>query len=208
MDRNAAIEILAGVLGRQPGSAFTRQLPAFRIDEFRRQRAILYQDDRADAARLVLSGAADRYTWRSDGEQFLIETVGVGNWMGLPEALSGGPFLADAAAAPHCITATFDLPAVRTLNLRFPETIARILAHGYYPLHGHLRFPSARERIVELLVERGREGGEVSLTQEDIGRLLSLSRETVNRVLRDLEKTGVLKTGRGRITVFASLFAE
>lgn len=201
MNDYEALEILAAALRQKANQSFVRSVPTFRIDEFRRRRHITYQDDLADAARLVISGSAELYTWRTDGAQFLLQTAELGDWIGLPETLVNGPYLADAIPDPFCVTMTFGLSATRDLASLFPESISKLLAQGYYRLHGHLRFPSARERIIWLLVPRVDENSEVIITQDEIAHRLTLSRETVNRILKELEAEGLVETGRGRIAV-------
>ena len=56
----------------------------------------------------------------------------------------------------------------------------------------------AERRVLRRLLELG---SPVVLTQEELAQLAGTSRATVNRVLRDEEKRGVLRLDRGLITV-------
>jgi CRP-like cAMP-binding protein len=56
----------------------------------------------------------------------------------------------------------------------------------------------AERRVLRRLLELG---DTVALTQEELAQLAGTSRATVNRVLREEEKRGVLRLDRGRMTV-------
>ena len=56
-----------------------------------------------------------------------------------------------------------------------------------------------RRRLVDLAATY--EGGVVPLTQEDIAAMAGTSRATVNRVLREEARLGVVALARGRTTV-------
>ena len=50
---------------------------------------------------------------------------------------------------------------------------------------------------------RSGEGGEVTIrmNQADLAQLAGTSRESVSRFLADLERAGIVRSGRGRVTV-------
>jgi CRP-like cAMP-binding protein len=60
-----------------------------------------------------------------------------------------------------------------------------------------------RRRLSELAESYGSEDDQsvVPLTQEDLAAMAGTSRATVNRVLRDEEKRGVVALARGRVTL-------
>ena len=47
----------------------------------------------------------------------------------------------------------------------------------------------------------GRSGVTIRMTQADLAQLAGTSRESVSRFLATLERAGVLRVGRGRVTV-------
>ena len=66
--------------------------------------------------------------------------------------------------------------------------------------------PSRVAGVLSQLVSespRGGEDGEVTIrmNQADLAQLAGTSRESVSRFLADLERSGVVRSGRGRVTV-------
>ena len=69
-------------------------------------------------------------------------------------------------------------------------------------------FQTVPSRVAGVLLQlaaetRGGEGGEVTIrmNQADLAQLAGTSRESVSRFLADLERSGVVRSGRGRVTV-------
>ena len=55
--------------------------------------------------------------------------------------------------------------------------------------------------IAEEILRGQREGVTVRMTQADLAQLAGTSRESVSRFLATLERAGVVRVGRGRVTV-------
>jgi CRP/FNR family transcriptional regulator, cyclic AMP receptor protein len=60
-----------------------------------------------------------------------------------------------------------------------------------------------RRRLVELvgLYPAGKNGIEITLTQEDLAELAGATRATVNQILRDEEKRGTIELQRGKTRI-------
>ena len=78
---------------------------------------------------------------------------------------------------------------VRVLNDRLLEAL-------YVPVEKRVR-----RRLIELAGLYGGESAAIRLTQETIAELAGATRPTVNQVLRDEEKRGTIRLGRGRIDI-------
>ncbi|MEO7198124.1 MAG: helix-turn-helix domain-containing protein, partial [Solirubrobacterales bacterium] len=50
--------------------------------------------------------------------------------------------------------------------------------------------------------EQGRDGVTIRMNQSDLAQLAGTSRESVSRFLAVLERAGVVRVGRGRVTIF------
>ena len=60
----------------------------------------------------------------------------------------------------------------------------------------------ADKRVVHRVAELGElYGGEIPLAQEQLAELAGTSRATANRVLRDLERRGVVELHRGTVVI-------
>jgi CRP/FNR family transcriptional regulator len=122
------------------------------------------------------------------------------------EALSDGELLA--------------LPAgeVRALLARHPEITVKLIAALVRRLRtaneriSRQSFQTVPSRVAGVLSQlvaeespRSGEGGEITIrmNQTDLAQLAGTSRESVSRFLADLERSGIVQPGRGRVTVLA-----
>jgi CRP/FNR family transcriptional regulator len=55
--------------------------------------------------------------------------------------------------------------------------------------------------IAEEAMPEGRDGITVRMRQSDLAQLAGTSRESVSRFLATLERAGVVRVGRGRVTI-------
>ena len=59
-------------------------------------RALYYQGDQARSAFFVVTGRVETTKWRGAGDSITFDIALPGEWLGLAEALVGGPYLSDA----------------------------------------------------------------------------------------------------------------
>ena len=87
----------------------------------------------------------------------------------------------------------FNQHLTRHLNMRLGQAMAMIEA-------GRMRSPEHRValQLSRLFWRRTRQ---LKLTQEELGQLAGLSRQTVNRVLRSLEAAGIVMLDFGRVAI-------
>jgi CRP-like cAMP-binding protein len=119
------------------------------------------------------------------------------------------PYAYSAVALTDVSVLCIRLDAIETLEELFPELAlrrVRLMAHALERAHGRLlEFAgrSALGQVTQLLAHESTEGekGVVDLTQKELGAMLALSRQTVSRALRELERERVLKRGRRRIRI-------
>jgi len=64
-----------------------------------------------------------------------------------------------------------------------------------------IAFRKLDERLIELLLEKTRERKFWEVTHDEVALELGTAREVVSRLLKELEREGLLKLGRGRIEV-------
>jgi len=112
------------------------------------------------------------------------------------------------------------LPAgeVRALLARHPEITVKLIAALVRRLRAanerisRQSFQTVPSRVAGVLAQLvaeeaplAGEGGEVTIrmNQSDLAQLAGTSRESVSRFLADLERAGVVRPGRGRVTVVA-----
>jgi CRP-like cAMP-binding protein len=171
-------------------------------------RALCCQGDRAGRCWVLVAGRVRGVMYRSDETTVELGRSAPGDWLGLAELLLDSPYLADLVAEEHCTLAAFgrvgfgrllEAAGMRTLLLRE-------MAKRYYTLHARIELAQPADRLVRFLLDHaaGGESGrsiEVAGTQEQIAAAIGATRETVNRHLQRLQDEGLVKVGRGAVTV-------
>src|SRR5436305_348323 len=111
------------------------------------------------------------------------------------------------------------LPAndVRSLLARHPEISLKLVAGLVRRLRAanvrlsRQSFQTVPSRVAGILAQLSREGQDgdgdpeeevtINMNQTDLAQLAGTSRESVSRFLAELERAGVVRSGRGRVTV-------
>ena len=86
-------------------------------------------------------------------------------------------------------------PAFREYKIDFCASRVHHLIH----LIGELRFKRMDERLLNWLYVQGRET--IHVTHEQIASILGTSREVVSRLLKNFEKQGIVRLGRGVVQI-------
>jgi CRP/FNR family cyclic AMP-dependent transcriptional regulator len=170
-------------------------------------RALCCQGDRAERCWVLVAGRVRGIMYRSDETTVELGHSGPGDWLGLAELLLDSPYLSDLVAEEHCILAAFSRIGLgRLLELAgMRESLLNEMAKRYYTMHARFELVQPLDRLVHFLLERasgdaGR-AGEVACTQEEIAEAIGATRETVNRHLQRLQDDGLVRVGRGVVTV-------
>jgi CRP-like cAMP-binding protein len=116
--------------------------------------------------------------------------------------------LFDAVAAEDCEALAFTRQALdRALgDAEGAAFIARALAAEVAWLHRFIADEDSQGKVLSFLLSRrrslaGLDTGSIVLTQAAMAQALGLTRETVNRQLKELEGRGLLAIGRGEIVI-------
>ena len=156
----------------------------------------------------VIEGQVRLKGYPAAGAEFLALILRPGTWFGEVSTLDGGPRPHDAAAFGAARVLHVPMAAFRRAAERLPmlyHDVGRLVCqHQRIALDfiaETLSLPPAA-RLARLLTGRGHEdGGLLHVRQEEIAVMLGMSRQTVNRHLRSLERQGVIALGYGRIAV-------
>lgn len=208
---------------RNPARVFLYQQPWFGsldaatqqtlVDAMLLQRAgrgelLIRRGTPVDAWWAVLSGMAKLQTEGPDGRVSAFLGVPAGDWFGEGTVLNGGPWRYDVLALRD--TTLIGLPLahfqqlyrtslpfnhylIERLNLRLGQAMTAIEA-------GRLRSPE--ERVAQYLTMFCGSGmRRITLSQEDLGHLAGLSRQTTNRVLKAFEAQGWISLEFSRVEV-------
>jgi CRP/FNR family transcriptional regulator, cyclic AMP receptor protein len=201
-------ESLLEALGRRglKGSDAERLLAFGSPSSFREGKILFWQGDPAESAFLVVLGCVVPLKFAGGSDSFELPARRMPSWVGLGETLAEARYGYDATAPEGC-------EALRFSRYNLERALASGPAARY--LLGELAGENCRllkaleaekpiDRIIEYLLLRRRAGSAsatLPLTQARVAKAIGATRETVNKRLKDLERAGLVRTGRGAIEV-------
>lgn len=176
---------------------------------------VFHEGDESDSCYVVRSGELRVTRQHSDGRAIALATLGPGDMFGelamldgearsaSVETLSDVALLALSAADMRGLLAKnpqITVKLVITLTRRLRAANERIASQSFQTV------PSRVAGVLGQLIageepHDGREGMTLRMRQADLAQLAGTSRESVSRFLANLERAGVVRVGRGRVTV-------
>ena len=175
---------------------------------------VFHEGDDSDACYIVKEGSFRVTREHSDGRAITLATLGPGEIFGELAMLDGDSRSASAEALSDGELLALPANDVRSLLARHPEISLKLVAGLVRRLRAaNVRltkqsFQTVPSRVAGILAQLSREqgngsGGEVTIrmNQTDLAQLAGTSRESVSRFLAELERAGVVRSGRGRVTV-------
>lgn len=171
--------------------------------------ARIYQiGDDPNGLHRILSGEVRLVSYPTPGEIFTSLTIRAGRWFGELSVLDQGPRPHDAIATKDTRFLSLTMGAVKSMAEEDPmiyRDIALIMCrHQRSSLQfiTDRRSRSLRTRVAQVLIN-SLDGGktEIGITQADLGARLSISRQSINKVLRRLEGEGALTRAYGKLIV-------
>jgi CRP-like cAMP-binding protein len=173
----------------------------------RKERNINYQKDPCSSCSLILSGNVSKMIYLSNGGTIKIGTGKRGNWIGMTELIQNSPYLYDSRTIKETVILQFTRNNFQQLmaEQEFNKCIIQQLTREIILLHRSMEYNTPRARIIQLIRERvvvGLDGTALlTMTQDSMAEETGTTRETVNRCLKNLERSGIVRTGRGCIEV-------
>jgi CRP-like cAMP-binding protein len=176
---------------------------------------VFHEGDRSDACYLVRTGDLRVTREHSDGRAIALATLGPGDIFGelamldgqarsaSVETLSDSELLALTAADFRRLLAEHSEISVKliiALTRRLRETNERVARQSFQTVPSRVAGVLTQLTAEEAAAE-GRTGVTIRMTQADLAQLAGTSRESVSRFLATLERAGVVRVGRGRVTV-------
>jgi CRP/FNR family transcriptional regulator len=170
---------------------------------------VLFREgDSSNRLIIVRSGTLKLVRYGSDGQQFVLETLFPGDFYGGDQLFSESHCRETGIAGEDLGICTIASSDIRILMLSDPHIGLRVMTYlngklDQYRLQVEmLATKSVKKRIAMFLLERVRRTGgvTVSLSQEEIGNAIHLTKETVNRKLSLMQENGLLSVaGKKRI---------
>ena len=162
----------------------------------------------------VCSGQVKLSTSSLEGRAVILKIAEAGELIGLPATLSGKPYevtaeVSEQARVNFIPRATF----LRFLHAN-PEAViqvAQLLTDGHYADHEVIQSlglsRSASEKLARFFLgssanhARGQDRLRIALTQEEIGEMIGVSRETVTRLLTAFKKRNLLTVNGATVNI-------
>jgi CRP/FNR family transcriptional regulator, cyclic AMP receptor protein len=201
--------IFAGI----PGDDVRAVLALARRSTYRRGEVVFHRHDPADAVHLVTKGRFDVRVATPLGDEVALAIRGPGETFGeLAVLMTEAERSATVTALEPGETLVVRGAELRRLARRHPsidEVLVRLLAERVAFLSERLVEAytiDAETRVARRVLELARVYGGappvvIPLIQDDLAALAGTSRATVNRVLRNAERNGLVELGRGRTVV-------
>jgi len=202
------------ILNGLPDDLKRRVLASGRLRRFGRGEVVFHEGDPADTLHLIAKGRIAVRVSTALGDAATLRVLGRGDFFGelalvaihtrsaTVVALEGSETLAisredfDRLRADHPSVQAF---LVQVLAEQVRRLSRQVMESLYVPADDRVLRRLAE--LVPIYAPADGEAVEIPLTQEDLASMAGTPRATVNRVLREAERAGMIKLGRGRMTV-------
>lgn len=182
---------------------------ASRYQDLSKGSMVTRQGEPSDQIHQIVSGEVKVSSTGRDGRETVIALIRSGGWVSLSEIFSGLPGNADVTALTPVRIRSVSRSALLGLMRLHPEIaeeLLRVLSQRFSILY-HFSVDrsvlSLKERVVKTLYmqafSHGAQRGDVmiGLSQEELGKHLATSRQALNRVLKELEREGLIEAAYG-----------
>nr|WP_320132630.1 Crp/Fnr family transcriptional regulator [uncultured Holophaga sp.] len=190
-----------------------------RIRRYRQSEQILQAGERARGMYCILRGLVLMTASSPNGKTTIPFSVEVQNWFGCIEVINGNPYPLNAIAATECELLFIPGSAVEALGRTSPELwfyIGRLLARQTLKIVNNLMellYLPAPARVAKRLHALSlREGGPngtyqlrtIHISHDQLGCMLSLSRQIVSKILKGFEKEELIICGYKCIDILST----
>lgn len=180
---------------------------------YRRGSTIFFEGDPGDSLLIIVSGAVKIYKAAEDGREKTLTILEKGDFFGEMGVFDGAPRSAAAEALSDCEVLIIDrsrfldlLDATPGLATDVALALAERLRRANDDLE-RLAFRDARGRVIEALLQLSRAHGErtdrgvrltLRLTHQELASYIGVTRETVTRLLAELQESRLVLVDTGR----------
>jgi CRP/FNR family transcriptional regulator, cyclic AMP receptor protein len=183
---------------------------------FPRETRIFHEGDSGDACYIVREGSCRVTREHPDGRAITLATLGPGAIFGELAMLDGERRSASVETTENTELVALPASDVRKLIREHPEMAEKLVVALTRRLReaneriSRQSFQTVPSRVAgvlnQLLADEAvtpmvRDGVTIRLRQADLAQLAGTSRESVSRFLATLERAGVVRVGRGMVTV-------
>ena len=201
------------LLNGVPEEVRRRVLAGARLRRFARGEVVFHEGDPGDTLHLISKGRVAIRVATAIGDTATLAVLGAGDFFGELALLEERPRTASVVALEKTETLALHRDDFDQMTRDFPSVhafLVHVLGAQVRRLTGQVMdalYVPAEKRVLRRLAELSRVYGDgegdviIPLTQEDLATMAGTSRATVNRVLGEAEKAGIVAVGRMRISV-------
>ncbi|HEY8528640.1 MAG TPA: Crp/Fnr family transcriptional regulator [Paenibacillaceae bacterium] len=190
------------------------QLAIFRY--YARKSVIFAQGDEKEAVHLIRDGLVKTIKTDEFGHEQIVSFLKPGDMFPHTGFFTSQPYPATAVAITDVRLAAIPIRQFEQLLLQMPSIavkVMRVMGEKIAELQERLQTltgQDVRHRVVSFLLELAERHGEardgriainLPMTNQEFANAVGSTRETVNRMLNQLEKDQILKTDRSRIVI-------
>ncbi len=184
-----------------------------RVFSFSAGETIFIQNTSPRAVYLVANGRVKVVRGTLEGRESILCMRGTGDYFCPVPLLDGGRHLGTAVAITDVTLFSVEQEIFNDLCVRSPQLLSIVQSDCLSEMRHLLNrlevfaFRSVKERLAITLLNQAEQDGkngrlpELRLTQQDLADLIGASRESVSRILKELERDNIVILGRGRITL-------
>lgn len=198
-DRRRLMQV--GWLSSLPDGAKQEMIDAARLKRLAAGQRVHGKGDPADGLYGLLVGEIRISASTYAGDQILFARLLPGQWFGEIAVLDGGVRTHDSDAIIDSLLAVVPKHAIHTICQRYPLVYRALVA--LLCEHCRLAFSaideflvySPEQRLSRRLLQRLQDdvGSRVAISQQEMGALIGVSRQTTNKILNDWESKGWIK---------------
>lgn len=187
-----------------------------RLSHHPRNATIFQKGDPGDSMMAVIRGRVKICSHSLDGKELVLSIVNKGGVFGEIALLDGEPRTADAVALEETDLLVLDRSQIMPLLNGRPDVAFRIIGvlckrlratsehlEDTLFLEASSRFARALKRLGAAFGKPGADGVklDIKLSQQQLGCLVGVSRESVNKLLNEWQRAGVIQMTSGYITI-------
>jgi CRP-like cAMP-binding protein len=175
---------------------------------------IFWKGEEGHGLLAVLSGVVRISASSDDSREIVLNLIGKNEIFGEIALLDGGPRTANATALTDCILLSIDHRDFVRVLVQEPALAVGVLAVVCKRLRSttkqveEMNFSSLHARLAKILITMADIQGTITMvepsleiTQKEIGNMLGISRESINRHLREWESAGLIILKKGGCTI-------
>jgi CRP/FNR family transcriptional regulator, cyclic AMP receptor protein len=198
------------IFGKLPGAAIERLSSHLRTRKVRRSATIFAKGEPGTALMAVISGCVRICVTSPNGREAVLNLIGEGEIFGEVALLDGHPRTADAVAISDCELMVIDrrdfIPFLRDnpeIAIKLIEVLCARLRRTSQQVEDvmSLNLPARLAKLVlRLAKEAGASSqGKISVSQREIGQMIGMSRESINKQLQSWARAKWVRLERGSI---------